>query len=402
MSELIHRLLTLKKQEPLPSRHTFFEAIGRVYDEDLISRMLADILADSPALCSALIERYGEKKGLGLHPQDLRVGRVRCEEFMDCGAERGRADLFLEAKDGAEFYTVTIENKILSHEHGRQTVTYARYVLSRHPNARNIFFYLKPDFVRDLPACELFAALGYGELSQLLEEYGEGTVFEADLREHIKKYFIKRTGDVMETDIEALTHYSELKEILKNAEKKYDTFRSAIACELLNGGLFGDVPIGYEGQTEENGVFVADFTGKVYHRLYRNKLWRNEQEGEDGRKYYFYLETVLPDDPAGITTQFVVRCYGKEQEKSDVFRFLRRKGTDLMQKSWGERFAGGKALDVRYERPHFVFSAQPFLSDKEILSEEWVGELRTYIRSTLAEYAPLLTVLFETFLRERG
>ena len=371
--ELISRLLELdraqKKEEP-----TFFEIIGRARDENLISRMLAYLLGQDPALCAALVRFYAERKG-----RDWEVGLLPFEVVCEKGMGSGRADIFRQN----EAYTLTIENKVESAEHGNQTEEYCRVVTEQYRSTRNAFLYLKPDYNGSYPHCEAFAVMTYSELASLLESE-EG--FCGDFARHIRRYFIRRRGNLMESDELILQNYAALTRMLREAEAKYAEAKREVERALLSGELFGGAEIRDYREESREGVFVSDVTRDIWYRISKNKIWWGDANC-DARNYYFYLELVMPEDPAEITTQMTVKCYGKggKYEESLVRRFMIGKGSAMLGGQW-------------CSKEYFVSSPRgKFSCAFPILSEDWKGALFTYIGETFREYYGKMEELFSQF-----
>lgn len=124
---LLNEILSLYRNNGAKrDKPTFFEIIGRTYDEDLISKMLAYILENDKLFVSRLLNFYfNNKKGKTVEVENLIILSVKCEKKMSAG----RADIFVEATDGGKKYVITIENKIRAGIHGtaeneEQTDTY--------------------------------------------------------------------------------------------------------------------------------------------------------------------------------------------------------------------------------------------------------------------------------------
>lgn len=363
----LKELIATQTERPQP--YTFLEVIGRAYDENLVSRMLAFALKNNNALCAALFEHYLEKANKDWDIDDFRVQSVRCEQIM----ASGRADIFVEAYG----YTLTIENKINSWEHGNQTKIYYDYVSSQHSNRKNGFIYLKPDYNDSMPSGKSeFVVMHYSELLNIMKQVCGDNEFEKDLKNHIEKYFLNGMGNIMETDLFVLEHYRAVKEMVANAENKFSAAKDEIKKTLLSGELIGGAPI-YDFQSvSERGAFVSDITKDIWFRIARNKVWWNDEAiVEPKQKFYFYLELVI-EDPEYITTQMVVRCYGgRKAYESDICKFMESEGREFISGTWGS--------------PHFVAApCGKFVSSNAILSAMWMKDLYDYIKSTFQEYLP--------------
>lgn len=362
-----------EKQEAQPEAHTFFGIIGRARDENLISRMLAYLIQHNRALSAALFAFYAEKKSADGEPIDAEPESITCEKNMGSG----RADIFIEAGG----YTLTIENKVNSWEHGDQTKRYYQYVSKNYSDRKNGFIFLKPDYNGSHPSDEHFAEMRYSEFLELMEKNGTGDRFEKDFKRHIKKYFITWNGEIMETDEMILQNYTAFKNMLSAAESKYAAAKQEVERALERGELLGGAPIhDYRGASEK-GALVSDNKKDIGHRIYKNQEWY-----DDASDYYFYLELVMPPDPREITTQMVVHHYSnsKHREKSDVRNFINGRGNTIIEGRW--------------ENSYFVSSPRgKFESKAKILSDTWMEELYEYIKSTFKEYLPQMERLVEEF-----
>lgn len=395
-----HLIETLLKQlseqnDVEQTEKTFLEIIDKHSNEEYVSKILAYILENNPALCAALIKsKHGEDK---LDLQTLTVDKVSCEKNMI----EGRADIFVEASlgDGTK-YTITIENKIYSLENAKQTERYHNFVETNYPKTKstNTFIYLKPDFNASEPQDKEFSVLTYRELLDLLSKCVEQDSIARDFQNHIKKYFIKNSEHIMDTDRTAIFHYNELKDILKNAKYKYDIYRNNLGDEILKGRLIFDDEIPDYRTAEEKGKFVADVSSPVFFRIFKQGVWRIDGEDVPDRdKYFFYIETALYDNIREISTRIVVRAYGKKPQDSKVYQFM-KKGAALLD-SWWLDSCGEKPAKSEWDNSHYyVFDPRgDFKSEHEILSEEWTDDLKNHIRESMREYAKFADRLLEEF-----
>ena len=115
----IERLIALDQQDQIKEGATFFEIIGRSYDENLVSRMLSYTLQKDAELVNKLLARaFG---------YEVYVTKKSC--ICEKAVPSGRIDIFVEAEDetGCK-YTLTIENKTRSWEHDDQTKKYYDFI----------------------------------------------------------------------------------------------------------------------------------------------------------------------------------------------------------------------------------------------------------------------------------
>ncbi len=374
---------------------TFLEIIDKHSNEEYVSKILAYILENNPALCAALIKlKHGEDK---LDSQTLTVDKVSCEKNMI----EGRADIFVEASLGDRTnYTLTIENKIYSLENAKQTERYHNFVDTNYSKRTNTFIYLKPDFNASEPHDKEFLVLGYKELLNLLELYADDNDgVTKDFKSHIKKYFIKNSEHIMDAERTAILHYNELKDLLKNAKNKYDEYRNKLGDEILKEKLIFDDEIPDYRTAEEKGKFVADVSSPVFFRIFKQGVWRNDGEDvPDSDKYFFYIETALYDNIREISTRIVVRSYGSKPSDSKVYQFMSKEGAASLNEYWFDKY-GEKPAKSEWDNSHyFVYDPRgDFKSGNEILSEEWTNDLKKHIQESMREYAKRADRLFEEF-----
>ena len=333
------RISSLLQTEHMKHSATFPEIIGKTYDEETISRILAYLLQIDFAFAASLLD-YGQEKRI-----TLRSCQVECEKCLP----GGRIDIFLTARDtnGLQ-YTLTIENKINSWEHNDQTQTYYRYITANYRQSRNTFLFLKPTYNQSPCKCPFFVPITYKELLPLISACDP---VAEDFKRHIREYFTEKEIHVSECVKEVLKHYNEFREILAEAEKilvivQRDIFQ-ALRDEIID--------------TKE--VWGTEISGGS-HRIFKKVWWH---DGLPHEKYFFYSEIYfVRDSPQEIVVQSTVKRYGTRTADNSLYRFLcdtNAEGT--------------------WDNAYFVHYKAEFHSDSEFFSERWQDELKRFARKEM-------------------
>lgn len=358
-SRLIDELLELSNGEVRKEDATFYEIIGRSRDEDLISRMLAYVLNKDKNLVNKLLkERFGEQC-------EAEIVSIVCEKAVI----GGRIDIFIEAKDDRQRYTVSIENKIRSHEHDEQTNTYCSGIERQYraEKYRNGFFYLKPVYNTSEPCCVKFKTITYKDLYDMMEDGGDEKI--KDFKRHIKKYFC---GEIKmnEVQIKVLENYKTIKDLINGVDDLYNTEKE---------NLFEDIK-GKLSLPKDSWDYEVTSLGDSY-RIYNKEWYEGDKAAEN--KFYFYAELLYKDaDPNLIYVQGTVKRYGKNAKNSIVTKFLSEAGTEPFPPRDGT---------------FSVFYQKQFHSDKRIFTPEWKGELLEFAVTSLQEAIQKTNELFEAF-----
>ncbi len=299
---------------------TFLSVIGRRYDEDLISRVLAYCLSADTGLLKNLIQHYICSHTHAEPPPDLSVLRevsVHPEKIMG----PGRADIFVTLVDASKRpITVTIENKIFSWEHSTgikpQTQVYRDWVTRAYPDAFHTFFYLRPDYNLSVAACEDYLNITYAQLAALMENSDD--TIARDLLDHITQYL--RGDNIMfnDTDRLLLNHYKLLEEKKKEATNKLLAYQELLIRRVEE--RMG-VPIApWQEDTAPAEALLSEVihfgAGIGSYRLYRPAWYRAEA-------YYFYVEIKFEDGcPDKVSYQCTVRDDEKGRQEHNLSRFF--------------------------------------------------------------------------------
>lgn len=207
---------------------SFLSIIGRTYDEDLLSRIVAYALSVDKTLVLNLFSRYSQKKS----PHNVETTQilnydidVACEKFMG----KGRADIFIEIKNKNEIVaTITIENKIYSVEHDDQTQTYFDWV-TQNPlykeNCFNMFFYLRPAFNHSEAVCKEYVNITYTDLLYWIE--ADDYIIK-DFKHHINKKLGDIDMSLNENQIDIIDNYEKIYDAINEARYKFVTYKNDI------------------------------------------------------------------------------------------------------------------------------------------------------------------------------
>ena len=391
LQELIKRYETEKPSEPVPS---FFEIIGRHYDEDLISRMLKYVLEHDAGLVKNLLRFYGERKCSG---ENWEAESVRAEVFCEYGmGSAGRADIFVLVNGGE--YTITFENKVWSGEGVGQTERYYAWVQRNYSRAKNAFFYLKPRLNSSQATCDRFYSMNFSELATLITE--ADNIFFNDFKQLIANKLNKGTG-VMDSATQKyiLENYKTLRRLLSDFERDVTNFRYEIVSSLLDDGTDKPHIRGLKyGPRQHASIGELGFQVKDGDKTFRIYVVEDEQNGKENKwsywsnhalidSFYVYAEIKFEDDksdlPFGkITCQLTMKQYTRE--KSIVERFL-------------ESYDSPDGLKPEYN-DYFVLKRWEFEDEGILLfSEESRSKLCREIADTMNEYIREASDLVEKF-----
>lgn len=404
---LINKLLEVNKIEQnknLQSNPSFFNVLGRSYDEDLISRMLAYILKNDKNLVWELLEYWRLLSNIGsadkaICPKDFQIKSVECEKSM----LNGRADIFVLATDIKLTYTLTIENKIYSWEHDGQTQTYYDFVSKNYSSCQNeyyqnAFLFLKPSFNASPVSCEQFKIICYNDLLKRISETNDYRI--NDLKKHIKEYLT--LGDIKLTDVDrcVLDNLPELRSILNSTESKLVSFKrqlfNELCCDNAIKGLVYNPYVWKTKNKQDRDIYWNDFKdsknlvveiadNETSFRIYKANEWYCDKD-ENG--YYFYAELKFDENnPKKILFQEVVKRYGNRADLSIVTKFMENGDFGINT----ENRAGW------WDGQYYVFISKKFETDFEVLSNEWQEELSLFAKKTLNEYIAEMTIIFGKF-----
>lgn len=386
---------TIEQNKKLRSDSSLFEILGKVYDENLSSRMLAYVLKNDKSFVWKLFVFYGTFPA-GSCPTDFEVKTVECEKSM----WNGRADIFVVATLNQEIYTLTIENKIYASEHGEQTQTYYEFVSRNHKDGRNAYLFLKPYFNPSPASCKEFTPIYYSDLIEMISETDDYRI--KDFKRHVERFLTMKDIQFTEVDKAVLRNLTELRGILNSTEEKLATFKLQLFDALCrNQAIAGleynpnvhkaksksDKEVYWESFKDNKDFVVEIADNDTSFRIYRADEWyqyNSTNLNEAG--YYFYVELKFDENnPHKILFQGVVNRYGKV-DKNIVTKFV--KETD---------FGNLKNPALKDEGHWFIFSAKEFQSSYEVLSKEWQEELFHVASQTLSEYLVEMDGIFTRF-----
>ncbi len=349
----IERLIALDQQDQIKEGATFFEIIGRSYDENLVSRMLSYTLQKDAELVNKLLARtFG---------YEVYVTKKSC--ICEKAVPSGRIDIFVEAEDetGCK-YTLTIENKTGSWEHDDQTKKYYDFINTNYPNRKNAFYFLKPFKNQSNCSCDKFVQITYEDLYKMIEACNDYII--VDFKKHIKKYFCDKELKMNEAEKAVLKQYSEMKDLMRRAEAAYNLEKNKI-LEILKQEFISD-----------KDAWATEIKADGSCRLYRKNWWSGEKEN-DYEKYYFYVELYFVDNsPEEIVVQGTIKRYGQSMKNSIVYKFHKSDWVDNI---------------------HCVHFKQSFTSENELFSKEWLKDLEDFAKKYMRKAIEESNKLFAEF-----
>lgn len=357
---LIDEILKCEQDFVKERSSTYFEIIGRSYDEDLISRMLAYTLGKDDKLICRFIEESGYS------PAIIVEKSVRCEKSLP----GGRIDIFVELQDSyGQKYTLTIENKVNSLEHGDQTQIYYDYIQKNYNgNIKNLYYYLKPVYNAPECSCGQFKTITYSNLCEWISDCADGKI--VDFKNHIKKYFcgVKNMNDIQRKILE---NYGILKHAISETETVYESKKQA-----LFGNIAGELKV------EEKGWKTEITSMGDSYRIYKNEWYHDDSDKI--KKYYFYAELLyVGNDPNRIFVQGTAKTYGTDKKNRTILKFV---------EDYFDRF---KPIN---EGAYYIFYQSEFKSEQPIYSEKWESELKEFSIKHIEEAIDKIDEVFNMFL----
>lgn len=352
--------------ESLSFPKTFFQIIGRTYDEDLISRVIAYVFAKDKKVVEKLLRKYFGDEKCVLDDINSYEIEVLCEKYMG----EGRADIFVEIKNESNVVaTITLENKIRTGEHDCQTITYYNWIKNnrKYKHSMNAFYYLRPGFNHSDAACDKFISISYSELSTLIE--ADDYIIN-DFRQHIENNLGDKEMALNTDQINIINNYEKIKgqidETLESYKAKQNFLIDRITKDIKE--RIADV----EFQIKNEGIGVGSF------RLYR-KNWYLENE------FYFYVEIrFIGGKLDSIIYQKTIKDYCKRnQDTSDIIKFV-------------------KTQNNYYPEGHYhVLEKDAHSSVYKWTESEWEDDFVNAAVSKLSLFVDDMDVIFEEFLKFR-
>lgn len=379
--ELIEKICNDYKETPTRNKDTFLSVIGRQYDEDLISRVVAYILQNNSSLVFSLVNNYLSKKVTTriIDYSAIDTIQVDCEVVMG----RGRADIFVLLKEGKrDVVTITIENKIRSWEHNTgneiaQTDEYSRFVNSYYKKSLNVFYYLKPSFNESVSANEDFLDITYYELMGIIGESND--VIINDFVTHIINYLGE--SDIMKFEkwqVETAKHYKTIKNIVKEYDNKIDGIKKD-CIERIIKELYPDTIIHENWGKDAPSSSAKDLfveiassgknNGVGSFRIYRNEWYKASE-------YYFYVEIYFEyGDICDIKYQITLRNDGNTKSVNNYINNVDK---------------------VLKDGKYIVFKRKDY-PDENIDNNEWVNNFINHSLVVLRDYIELMDKAFVDF-----
>ncbi len=304
--ELIEQLrdwIKINENEGQPVQPTFLSVIGRQYDEDLISRIVAYLLENDAGLVRELIGYYAKKSGK-INPFDLDAEyniSVRCERATD----NGRIDIFSLVTFGENTITLTIENKIKSWEHNTgdksQTDEYAATIRRDYPDAYRVFLYLTPDWNNSAPKSKDFIKMRYSTVLEMISESTDPIV--NDFINHINRFLKRENAMFTQQDIFVAKNLSVIKSMIGSYMDRLNKQKTEIA-DMLSSCLAPKM----NPETKTIRLWEDDFADMDLlqnHEIYCEQVCNREnglgsyrlsrKEWYRNNGYYFYVEIKFQD-----------------------------------------------------------------------------------------------------------
>lgn len=313
---------------------------------------------------------------------------VRYSDFM--ADPEKYIDIFIEAESASgEKYALTIENKIYSWEHDDQTETYYKYVSAqtRYRDYEKVFVYLKPNFNGSLPVCTDFHVVTYNQLLKWIDSPSDAKI--CDFKTHIQNNLISKEIEFMDTDTKVLENYTKLKQIIKNAESKFEEVKRQIVADIFTKNNIQGMDYNpnenhdKEWDAIKKGTLVIEVAnfGSCY-RVYRKDLWYHHTD-DLKNKFYFFVELKFCDnDPTKILVQKLIKRYGQKAQESVIYKFLDA-NKDIIHdgNTWG------------------VLDTEKFidLSAYNILAAEWKSALKEKAAKFITEAVAEMDEIFGRF-----
>ena len=356
---------------------TFLSVLGRTYDEDLISRVLAYALHKDKGFAKQLVENYLKEFSedrFDITALDGCELQVTCEKYM----VTGRADVFVEfLKKGKNstraVATVTIENKIYSEEHDDQTTKYYEWVTkkSEYKNSYNTFFYLRPSFNKSEAVNVRYVNIIYTDMLVMITE---DDYIINDFKEHIINNLGEKSMDFNNDEKFLIDYYAALNGLISDTKKKYKEYQNEI-IEDIKANFFSDSTDYSNGHiSTEEATYEA---GIGSFRLYRNE-WNNAD-------HYFYVEIKFHDGGMNKIT-YQITLWNKSKQKGKdclIERFIA---------SQSKYNTNGK--DGQY----YIVKAQPYENDgKDWTTEGWKDDFINKSVKTLKDYIKEMDEIYNAF-----
>ena len=293
IEELFKKFEELITQYPYKENtETVLSVIGRQFDEDLISRIVAYIIEKDQGLQFRLLE-YGNNYNYDIN-NELTLDYVEPEFKMN----DGRADIFAVFNKGT--ILLTIENKIKTWEHNTgslmQTEVYQNYVENLDKNAKKVFLYLKPDWNDSEPKSKRFKSITYSKMLEMIScDVIEKYPIIKDFSEHIKSYLGEEKMEFSELDKNINCNIYKYRGAISSFEKKINKVKEDLIERIKNElsnfykrNINDDNLWSNGNNDDENDLFfqtekVNEGIGIGSFRIYK-RSWYCENE------YYFFAE----------------------------------------------------------------------------------------------------------------
>ena len=310
---------------------SFFDIVNRSHDENMISLMLKYLfMNDSECLKNILNKAYNKNF------EYMEVEDVITEYSI---LKNKRIDLLIKATINNKKSIIVIENKVYSYEHDNQCEVYYKYIKNAFLNEDKYYLFLKPKYNSNTPGCKEFKIITYNDILDLITR--DDDVHINDFKNEIRNNLV--VEEMTNLDNFMLDNYKEIYDKVNDWNKKINKF------------LYDD--FGEEIQKYLKCERKEFYSGDYSIRFYDANCW-SEWKDNKNDVYYFYVELV---------------SMGKNIKEPYFQRIIKRYTIDddsNISKYLNNKYPMKKASDLYY-----VIDRVSFVSDKNIMSQEWKEEL---------------------------
>ena len=332
---------------------TIFSVLNRSYDEDLLSRLLLKCFFDDPMALVEVLRMYDAAFHRdGIAKTGITIDSGRCEQSAE---GLSRIDLFIQGRnDQDETFSLVIENKTRSWEHGNQTQKYQRWAENNADGDYLYFVFLKPSWNKSPLSSESFLPLTYARLAEL---FTVDNPFIYELTHHIKQHL--EVNETMNPII--IQNSKEIFEMAKELKAK----REIVAKEIDEA-----VHKAFDSKNFKDNHNLPSGICRYY---VENLHWR-----DDNYKYYFYIEFLL-----GKNRDFRdVRV----QQTLETFRERNSEKLDSFMKEKREEYNGSsKTPPIKKDGKCFWVRCWPIEGAGDYYSPEWCASIKEKILQRLDE-----------------
>lgn len=376
ITDIINSILEDNSKNDNNSNPTFLSVIRRDYDEDLISRIVAYALSIDSKFIENLFNDYinDKKNDWNIDFSNLTSNNISvvCEKFMG----KGRADIFVEIKNKEKtIATITIENKIYSHEHDNQTQTYYDWVMRNYKDCYNIFFYLRPGYNYSKASCNDYVNITYKKLQERITI--EKDIIIEDFKKHIEQMLGDRNMTLEENDIDIINNYDKIMNAINSAKKKLKEKQDSLIQKIENNLSEKYKISDWKSNLDESFLrreIINHGVGIQSYRLYK-KDWYLE------KNYYFYIEIKF------------------ENGKLDDIYLQETVRDDSNNKNLISKFVKKESL-VDYSGQYCVITQSRF-ENCSWTDDNWEDSFVEFATDKIREYIADMDKVFNNYIKEK-